>query len=80
MQKLKAHPDLGGEEWNATVINEAYRVLMDSKKRKEYDTGLFQTESHSTLGKQNHNQRQGTSVEPADEDWRPFQATVIDNI
>ncbi len=78
MQKLKAHPDLGGEEWNATVINEAYQVLKDKKKRKEYDACLFQNESHSTLGKQHQNQRQETSVEQDDDEWRPFQATVID--
>ena len=38
MQKLKAHPDLGGDEWNAAVINEAYAVLSDTEKRKKYDT------------------------------------------
>ena len=38
MQKLKAHPDLGGDEWNAAVINEAYAVLSDAEKRKKYDT------------------------------------------
>ena len=82
MQKLKAHPDLGGEEWNATVINEAYQVLMDANKRKEYDTNLFQKESHNTLGKQNQNQRQKPTTETtsAGGDWKPFEATVIDKI
>ena len=37
MQKLKFHPDLGGDNWNATVINEAYRVLSNSERRAEYD-------------------------------------------
>ena len=78
MQKLKAHPDLGGEEWNATIINEAYDVLLDTNKRKEYDASLFQTESHSSLGKQHQNQRQEVPAEPYDDDWRPFKATVID--
>jgi len=80
MQKLKAHPDLGGEEWNATIINEAYRVLMDVGKREAYDVGLFQNESHNTLGKQHQYQRQETPVEQTDDDWKPFQATVIDNL
>ena len=29
MQKLRMHPDLGGDQWNATLINEAYQTLMD---------------------------------------------------
>ena len=80
MQKLKAHPDLGGEEWNATIINKAYQVLMDTNKRKKYDSSLFKNESHSKLGKQHQNQRQTTTVEKTGDDWQPFQATVIDKI
>ena len=38
MQRLKAHPDLGGDHWNAALINEAYAVLTDpAKRRAEYD-------------------------------------------
>ncbi len=37
MQKLKMHPDLGGDEWNASVLNEAYQVLSNPKKRAAYD-------------------------------------------
>lgn len=48
MQKLKYHPDLGGDEWNATLINEAYAVLSDSLKRAAYD--LKQTRQKSTVG------------------------------
>lgn len=40
MQKLRAHPDLGGDEWNASVINQAYRVLTDPTRRAEYDLHL----------------------------------------
>lgn len=40
MQRLKMHPDLGGDHWNAAVINEAYAVLSDPKKRAEYDASL----------------------------------------
>ncbi len=48
MQKLKYHPDLGGDEWNATLINEAYAVLSDSLKRAAYDRE--QTQQKSTVG------------------------------
>lgn len=41
MHKLRNHPDLGGEHWNAAVINEAYRVLSDPQLRADYDRKLF---------------------------------------
>ncbi|MCC7257156.1 MAG: J domain-containing protein [Gammaproteobacteria bacterium] len=37
MQRLRAHPDLGGDHWNAALINEAYAVLTDAARRAEYD-------------------------------------------
>lgn len=37
MQRLKMHPDLGGDHWNASLINEAYRVLTSSSTREKYD-------------------------------------------
>ena len=40
MQKLRAHPDLGGEEWNASLINEARKVLLDPSLRAAYDLQL----------------------------------------
>ena len=85
MQKLKAHPDLGGEEWNAAFINEAYEVLMDAKKREAYNKKLFQEKNRHILSKQNHKQRQRQEpnagpapVAEVYDDWQPFQATVID--
>jgi len=37
MQKLKMHPDLGGDTWNAALVNEAYSILSDPLKREQYD-------------------------------------------
>lgn len=37
MTKLRRHPDLGGDHYTATLINEAYAVLSDPKKRAAYD-------------------------------------------
>lgn len=40
MQRLRMHPDLGGDTWNAAVINEAFAVLKDPEKRAAYDSTL----------------------------------------
>ena len=40
MKELKIHPDLGGENSDASLINEAYETLRDSAKRSEYDKKL----------------------------------------
>ena len=37
MLKLKYHPDLGGSEWNAALINEAFAVLSNAEQRVIYD-------------------------------------------
>jgi curved DNA-binding protein CbpA len=37
MQRLRMHPDLGGDHWNAALINEAFETLSDPAKRAAYD-------------------------------------------
>jgi len=37
MQKLGVHPDLGGDTWNAALINDAYSILSNPQKRAQYD-------------------------------------------
>ena len=44
MQRLKQHPDLGGNHWNATQINEAYNVLRNPGRRAQYDRLLLNEE------------------------------------
>jgi curved DNA-binding protein CbpA len=68
MKELKCHPDLGGENSDASLINEAYNTLCDSAKRSEYDKKLkinfldsykkslhtFKTKSSDNLLNQKH--------------------------
>ena len=57
MQKLKAHPDLGGDTWNATVINEAYEILSEPDRRAQYDKLLFAEKDLQMLALQSNAQR-----------------------
>lgn len=41
IQKLRAHPDLGGENWSAAHLNAAYHTLSDAKRRAAYDRELL---------------------------------------
>ncbi len=43
MQKLKRHPDLGGDAAVAAAINEAYAILSDENRRAEYDAHFLFT-------------------------------------
>lgn len=40
MSTLKMHPDLGGNADEAVLINEAYEILSDDKKRRVYDSWI----------------------------------------
>lgn len=53
MQTLQLHPDLGGEEWDARLINIAYATLRDPKKRAHYDQTLFQKQCIKTVSRGN---------------------------
>ena len=40
MQRLKMHPDLGGDHWQASLINEAFATLSNPQKRAAYDRDM----------------------------------------
>lgn len=40
MQRMRMHPDLGGDHRDASLINEAYATLIDPQRRAEYDLSL----------------------------------------
>ena len=48
MSKLKAHPDLGGDHEAAVLINQAYAVLSNVEKRRQYDATLRATKGPAT--------------------------------
>jgi curved DNA-binding protein CbpA len=56
MQKLKQHPDLGGDDWNAAIMNEAYTILTNPEKRAAYDRQFLHrvTTKHTQTGRQQH--------------------------
>ena len=37
LMRILKHPDLGGDDWNAGLVNEAYGVLSIAEKRAQYD-------------------------------------------
>jgi len=47
MQTLRRHPDLGGDEWNAQLLNEARDILCDSRARADYDV-VFKARNRRT--------------------------------
>ncbi len=61
LQKLRLHPDLGGEDWNASLINKAYSILRHPVKRAAYDRELLSQHHISTLS-QGHLSRSRASV------------------
>ncbi len=68
LQKLKRHPDLGGDHAEAALINQAYAVLTNPKKRAAYDRELRQFHSKSTLGGERvHKQETQASASEVDQ-------------
>lgn len=41
LRVLKKHPDLGGTHEESTLLNEAYEILSDPSRRREYDKQFF---------------------------------------
>ena len=61
LQKMRLHPDLGGDDWNASLINKAYSILRNPIKRAAYDRELLSKHHISTLS-QGHLSRSRTSM------------------
>lgn len=61
MHTLKNHPDLGGDHETAVMINEAYEILTDTKKRQAYDQTLLAKRNTASVSQQNHKQRSSSA-------------------
>ncbi len=51
MQKLKLHPDLGGDHWAAVHVNAAYAILSNPARRAAYDRKLLASYDIATLSR-----------------------------
>ena len=56
MQKLKYHPDLGGDAEEAALINEAYAILSNPALRADYDLH-FSVANHTNKKSASHKKR-----------------------
>lgn len=66
MQKLKAHPDLGGDIANAQLLNEAYAVISNPDKRTHYDSEFHLKSRHKETEKSAHRET-SPKVKPRDQ-------------
>ena len=51
MRKLKLHPDLGGDHWNAVSLNAAYATLENPAQRAAYDVELLKRYGIATIAR-----------------------------
>lgn len=57
MQKMRCHPDLGGDEHQAQLINIAYSTLIDRVKRTAYDVEIQNKKQRADLRAVNANKK-----------------------
>lgn len=62
MQRMKMHPDLGGDHEAAMLINEAYATLSNPERRAEYDRELAEIAAHARAAAE---QAAADAAEPA---------------
>ena len=62
MQKMKLHPDLGGDQSSASLLNIAYDVLRNPTKREKYDQSLLEQYHIKQLSQGHLNINPGTNT------------------
>lgn len=76
MQKLRLHPDLGGDGATAALINQAYAVLSDPARRAEYDAQLGRGHARATRPEPAVPAPAVPAERPAAPDRRPQSADI----
>ncbi len=66
MLSLRKHPDLGGDVEEAALINEAYEVLSDPKRRADYDALIAKTKSPAPPAERPREERRRAQRHPTD--------------
>jgi curved DNA-binding protein CbpA len=81
MQKLKMHPDLGGDHTYAALINEAFAVLSDPDSRADYDARTIpdRVSAECSEGACENVDEQGTTGASTDATQRPEPDAVDPN-
>lgn len=78
MHRLRQHPDLGGDHWNAALINEAYAVISDPRKRAAYDRTLLGANAASSVSGQRRAKASANSA-PSRNPRREHRSMVQDS-
>jgi len=71
MQKMRYHPDLGGDDWNAALLNEALAVLTDTTKRAAYDAEYERANAGQQQRKTNARRRKNAHANDTAHGTRP---------
>ncbi len=74
MQRLKKHPDLGGDNEDAALINKAYATLTDPAKRAEYDE---QRHSRPNQKKKRENKSPSKRHKSTDLSWNAYRGAGL---
>jgi curved DNA-binding protein CbpA len=77
MQKMKMHPDLGGSQEDAALINEAYSVLINDDTRAQYDSSLVSI-NNASVKHSNKNQAPQSNHQKTTRVIRPDQCAFCE--
>ncbi len=72
MQRMKMHPDLGGNHAMATLINEAFAILIDPEQRAVYDRTLARQHAYPGYRSNAEHRQHPDRPAPAPKTANPF--------
>lgn len=77
MQKLKMHPDLGGDATLASELNVAYATLSDPNKRAAYDQTRGASVDQTSQPETPQSSRRGTNAPRSNNDEKPNKPRIM---